>query len=288
MGSYLIVFNGTTGGDQLMTEVRRLIAKEPSSFFVLVPVPASESQRPGFVETMATGEAKLMVREADLPSHLDREREALERQSRRHLEHLTREIRAAGGEADGDLGDSDPLKAIEHEVRVRLFDEIDHLDAALGSVEVAPSRSDASRRAPVRAPGEERDLGGVDLPWLEVEPQGRAGHRRSRSPKPRSERETWRRGPSRKTTRQVPDELDGSVVRRPYWFLWRFLPFAPVRRPEWPVGGPQRLIESVLESTEQATHGIEEGSHRRSLDRAAWHRRPPNPAYAACAMDRWL
>ena len=124
MGSYLVVAIDATGGAQLMAEVRRRIARAPSSFFVLVPVPESESQRHGILDGMVAGEAGPMVVQADLPRRADQEREVLERQSRGRLELLTREIRAAGGDADGDLGDPDPLKAIEREVRTHQFDEI--------------------------------------------------------------------------------------------------------------------------------------------------------------------
>ena len=37
MGKYLVVANQTLGGDQLMGEVRRRMATEPSSFHVVVP-----------------------------------------------------------------------------------------------------------------------------------------------------------------------------------------------------------------------------------------------------------
>ena len=124
MGSYLVVDIDATGGEHLIAEVRRRIAREPSSFFVLVPVPESESQRHGLLDGMVAGEAGPMVVQADLPRRVDQEREVLERQSRGRVELLTREIRAAGGDADGDLGDPDPLKAIELEVRTQRFDEI--------------------------------------------------------------------------------------------------------------------------------------------------------------------
>ena len=124
MGSYLVVANETTGGDRLMAEIVRLIAREPSSFFILVSVPESEAERHGFLDSIAAGEAGPMVGAADLPRRADQEHEVLLRQSRGRLEHLMREVRAAGGEVDGELGDADPLRAIDREVRTRQFDEI--------------------------------------------------------------------------------------------------------------------------------------------------------------------
>ena len=124
MGSYLVVVIDAAGGERLIAEVRRRIARGASSFFVLVPVPESESERHGLLDGMVAGEAGPMVVQADHPRRADQEREVLAKQSRGRLELLTREIRAAGGDADGDLGDPDPLKAIEREVRTHRFDEI--------------------------------------------------------------------------------------------------------------------------------------------------------------------
>ena len=122
MGSYLIVFDGPIGGDQLVTEIRRRIAREPSSFLVLVPVPASRSERRDALAMAASVEGGLL--QSDLPSHADQDHEVLERQSRGRLELLMREIRAAGGDADGWLVAHDPLESIGGQLRVRQFDEI--------------------------------------------------------------------------------------------------------------------------------------------------------------------
>ena len=69
MGSYLIVFDGPIGGDQLVTEIRRRVAREPSSFLVLVPVPASPKERRDAL-AMAASEAGGLLR-SDMPSHAD-------------------------------------------------------------------------------------------------------------------------------------------------------------------------------------------------------------------------
>jgi hypothetical protein len=122
VGSYLIVFDGPLGGDQLVTEIRRRVAREPSSFLVLVPVPASPKERRDALAMAASLEGGLL--RSDMPSRADQEHESLERGSRGRLELLMREIRAAGGDADGWLVAHDPLEAIGGQLRVRPFDEI--------------------------------------------------------------------------------------------------------------------------------------------------------------------
>ena len=44
--------------------------------------------------------------------------------SERRLSQLLTQIRAQGGEAEGDIGDADPLKAIEAVMRSGAFDEV--------------------------------------------------------------------------------------------------------------------------------------------------------------------
>ena len=72
---------------------------------------------------MAASEAGGLLR-SDMPSDADQEHELLERQSRGRCELLIREIRAAGGDADGWLVAHDPLEAIGGQLRARPFDEI--------------------------------------------------------------------------------------------------------------------------------------------------------------------
>jgi hypothetical protein len=124
LGAYLVVAGNPTGDGQLLVEIRRRVARGPSSFVVLVPVPESEVQRHGGLHAMVAGEAGPLVVEADLPRRVDAERQALEQRAAGRLDGLTREIRAAGAESEGSLCESDILRAIGIELRIRSFDEI--------------------------------------------------------------------------------------------------------------------------------------------------------------------
>ncbi len=97
MGRYLVVANQTLGGDQLMTEVRRRTGAAPSSFYVIVPNTRS-----------ATAE--------------DEHRATLTAQSR--LNQALNQLRSEGLDARGDIGDPEPLTAIEDALAGQQFDEI--------------------------------------------------------------------------------------------------------------------------------------------------------------------
>ncbi len=103
MGKYLVVANQTLGGDQLMDEVRLRVARGPSSFYVVVPNTALSA-----VGAASASEAE--------------HRAALAAQSR--LNHALTQLRAAGGDARGDLGVADPLTAIGDVLEQEPFDEI--------------------------------------------------------------------------------------------------------------------------------------------------------------------
>ena len=97
MGRYLVVANQTLGGDQLMAEVRRRTGAGPSSFYVIVPNTRS-----------ATAE--------------DEHRATLTAQSR--LNQALNQLRSEGLDARGDIGDAEPLTAIEDALAGQQFDEI--------------------------------------------------------------------------------------------------------------------------------------------------------------------
>ena len=96
MGRYLVVANQTLGGDQLMAEVRRRAAAGPSSFYVIVP----------------------NTRSSDVDEH----RATLIAQSR--LNQALNQLRTEGLDARGDIGDPEPLTAIEDALAGQQFDEI--------------------------------------------------------------------------------------------------------------------------------------------------------------------
>jgi len=97
VGRYLVVANQTLGGDQLMTEVRRRTGAGPSSFYVIVP-----NTRSGTAE--------------------DEHRATLTAQSR--LNQALNQLRSEGLDAHGDIGDPEPLTAIEDALAGQQFDEI--------------------------------------------------------------------------------------------------------------------------------------------------------------------
>ncbi len=114
MSKYLVVANQTLGGDHLMDEVRRRAAAGPSSFYVVVPNTRS-------VDAARASGAPLAPATASGSPEEDH-RAALISRSRLH-EALAR-LRAEGLEAQGDLGDSEPLTAIADALAVERFDEI--------------------------------------------------------------------------------------------------------------------------------------------------------------------
>ena len=95
MGRYLVVANQTLGGDQLMGEVRRRAAAGPSSFYVIVPRGVAAE---------------------------DEHRATLIAQSR--LNQALTQLRSEGLEVQGDIGDPEPLTAIEDALAGQRFDEI--------------------------------------------------------------------------------------------------------------------------------------------------------------------
>jgi nucleotide-binding universal stress UspA family protein len=115
MSKYLVVANQTLGGNQLMDEVRRRAAAGPSSFYVVVPntraADAARASGGSFAPPSAAG-----------PSDEDDRRATQIAQSR--LRQALAQLRAEGLDARGDLGDPDPLTAIQDALAADQFDEI--------------------------------------------------------------------------------------------------------------------------------------------------------------------
>ena len=111
MGKYLVVANETLGGDDLKNEVRRRIAAGPSSFYVVVP----NTHPRDFAFLVRPAAATVSSPETE-------HRATLTAQSR--LRKALDELRAEGVQAEGDLGDPDPLTAIGDALAEQQFDEI--------------------------------------------------------------------------------------------------------------------------------------------------------------------
>jgi hypothetical protein len=99
MRRYLVVANQTLGGEHLTQKVKELLAEGTCRFHVLVPatIPADHA-------VYTEGEAVALAQ-----ARLD---DALKR------------FRDMGAEADGEVGDANPLEAIGDALRDEKFDEI--------------------------------------------------------------------------------------------------------------------------------------------------------------------
>ncbi|MGH2528526.1 MAG: hypothetical protein ACRDH0_04175 [Actinomycetota bacterium] len=98
MQRYLVVANQTLGGEHLVARVRELAYEGPCSFHIVVPVtpPTNHAWTEGEIRAVAQG-------------RLDR---ALAR------------FREEGADATGEVGDANPVLAVEDALRVQGFDEI--------------------------------------------------------------------------------------------------------------------------------------------------------------------
>lgn len=120
MARFLVVANQTIGGADLMVEIRRRIASGPSSFFVLVPTLPAKA----LPADVALGDAGAAWVASDLTEGEEAHVKRAEQITHGRLSQLTREIRAEGAEADGEVGRADPLKAMEEAIARSEFDEI--------------------------------------------------------------------------------------------------------------------------------------------------------------------
>ena len=109
MKRVLVVANLTLFGDGLRAAVAQRLADGPMSFFVLVPAAHLDD----------VFDAAVSAYRGLLPSPHGTMLEA-----RTRLDHMLESLRRDGAEAEGAVGDADPLVAIEHTLRDHSFDEI--------------------------------------------------------------------------------------------------------------------------------------------------------------------
>lgn len=140
MGRYLIVANQTLGGAKLDRAVRDHIERGETQFYIVVPMTLPEHEAPAWSGGFALGRSGsypyvVGPDEGMPPEQAAREmeeharrREALLDEARRRAEdrlgQMIDKIRAAGGEAQGEVGDSDPAAAVETILEDRSFDGI--------------------------------------------------------------------------------------------------------------------------------------------------------------------
>jgi hypothetical protein len=99
MRRFLVVANQTLGGEHLLRKIRDCVADGPCRFHVVVP-----ATPPGEHLTWTEGEALAIAQ--------------------RRLDSALSKFRELGVEADGHVGDSSPLLAIQDATRREEFDEI--------------------------------------------------------------------------------------------------------------------------------------------------------------------
>lgn len=133
-GRCLVIANQTLGGAELTRAIEDCIARDIRRFHVVVPRTQVEHEATTWTGGYGIGDGFWMpaVAEQELEAALEekaRRREvALEEARRRaelRLERMLEHIRAAGGEADGEVGSEDPLEAATAAVEASpQFDEI--------------------------------------------------------------------------------------------------------------------------------------------------------------------
>jgi hypothetical protein len=111
---YLVIANQTLAEAELTEAIRQRLEAGPSSFFVLVPNTDHGDLAgrifKGAPVAPAAGDATADQQAAEHAQH--------------RLGQLLADLRGAGAEADGDLGDPDPLRAASELLETRQFDEI--------------------------------------------------------------------------------------------------------------------------------------------------------------------
>ena len=120
---YLVVANQTLGGRQLLDKIHEYTAAGPCQFHVLVPATPIQQYRwppPLAVPTAAGG--GVFAESAPVPEAAG-DPHARTRAQARLREELAR-LRELGVDADGEVGDPDPLEAIREILTRERFDEI--------------------------------------------------------------------------------------------------------------------------------------------------------------------
>jgi hypothetical protein len=111
---YLVIANQTLAEAELTEAIRRRLEAGPSSFYVLVP-----NTDHGDLAARLTRAAPIGPAVGDATS---------DHQATEHAQHrlgqLLDDLRKLDADVDGDLGDADPLKAVDGALAGRQFDEI--------------------------------------------------------------------------------------------------------------------------------------------------------------------
>jgi len=117
MRRYLVVANQTLSSDELVEVLGERAAAEPSEFWIIVP---------------ATPVKHLAAKAVPMPPmpvmggvlSLPGTREEARRLAEEKLQSALRRLAVVGATADGEVGDGDPMRAVEAVLGRRQFDEI--------------------------------------------------------------------------------------------------------------------------------------------------------------------
>lgn len=118
MGRYLIVANQTLGGAELEQKVKDRIDHGEGDFYVVVPMVEPEHE----VVNWAPQDPMFG---APVPTRVDDDAlEEARTRSRHRLNAMIDKITSLGGTADGEVGATDPAKAVEAVLERESFDEV--------------------------------------------------------------------------------------------------------------------------------------------------------------------
>lgn len=118
MGEYLVIANQTIGGAELDEAIRHRVESGFTDFYVLAPMVAPELEAEGWIPA-----DPVMGMRPSFEATAAAAQEARRRAEWR-LHALLERIRAAGGQADGEVGSSDPIEAVEQVLDRHVVDEV--------------------------------------------------------------------------------------------------------------------------------------------------------------------
>jgi hypothetical protein len=114
MRRYLIVANQTLGGDELVQLITQRAKAEPSEFFIIAPATPVLEMSAGAEAMVAMGLNPVMPCSSEDAREMAQER----------LKVAVAQLQAVGAKVDGEVGDRDPVRAVEAAIKGRQFDEI--------------------------------------------------------------------------------------------------------------------------------------------------------------------
>jgi hypothetical protein len=119
MSRILVVANQTLSGSDLLQSIRDRMTKGPCEFTLLVPATA-QAHRDSTMQMLG----RRLGGDFPLPGDTRTAVEADYDYARRRLEIGIEQLQKLGAEVDGDVGDANPVKAIEDALSRRKYDEI--------------------------------------------------------------------------------------------------------------------------------------------------------------------